>query len=79
MLHLYLKPTNAAELVGVELPPEVKEYKENPNNYKGHVGDICEMIRYAITSLHQTPDLYEIEKILGLDEIKRRLSLLESR
>ena len=58
---------------------EVKEYKENPDSYKGHVGDICEMIRYAITSLHQTPDLYEIEKILGKEEIKRRLSLLEAR
>jgi len=58
---------------------EVKEFKENPENYKGHVGDVCEMIRYAITSLHQTPDLYEIEKILGVDEINRRLSLLEAR
>jgi len=55
---------------------EVKEYKENPDNFKGHVGDLCEMIRYAITSLHQTPDLYEIEKILGKEEINRRLNLL---
>ena len=58
---------------------EVKEYKENPEMYKGHVGDICEMIRYAITSLHQTPDLYEIERILGTEEINRRLEILEAR
>ena len=55
---------------------EVKAYKETPEAYKGHVGDLCEMIRYAITSLHQTPDLYEIERILGLEEIERRLEML---
>lgn len=57
---------------------EVKEYKENPSNYKGHVGDICEIIRYTITSLTMTPDLYEILKIIGLDEIKRRINLLKN-
>ena len=56
---------------------EVKEYKENPNNFKGHIGDICEMIRYAVTSLTMTPDLYEILRILGIDEIERRLNLLK--
>ena len=55
---------------------EVKDYKENPDNYKGHVGDICEMIRYAVTSLHMTPDLYEILRLLGKDEIIRRLEML---
>jgi len=58
---------------------EVKEYKENPEAFKGHVGDICEMIRYAITSLHQTPDLYEIEKLLGKEEIQRRLDLMQNK
>ncbi len=73
----YNKLKDIAEKYGYA--KEVKEYKENPENFKGHVGDICEMIRYAITSLHQTPDLYEIEKILGKEEINRRLSLLEAR
>lgn len=56
---------------------EVKEYKENPSLYKGHIGDVCEMIRYGVTSLKMTPDLYEILKILGTDEINRRLDLLK--
>ena len=60
-----------------EYAKEVKEYKENPNNFKGHIGDICEMIRYAVTSLTMTPDLYEILRILGIDEIERRLNLLK--
>ena len=55
---------------------EVKEFKENPGNYKGHVGDICELIRYASTSLKMTPDLYEILKIMGINEINRRIDLI---
>lgn len=51
----------------------VKEFKENPNSYKGHVGHVCEMLRYAITDLTQTPDLYEIMHILGKERILNRL------
>lgn len=51
---------------------EVKEYKENPNNYKGHVGDISMVLRIALTSKTMTPDLYEIMKLLGKDRIKER-------
>ena len=28
---------------------EVKEYKQNPEGYKGHVGDISTVIRIALT------------------------------
>lgn len=52
---------------------EVKLYKENKDNFKGHVGDICELIRVAITSLTTTPDLYEILKILDKESIEKRL------
>ena len=57
---------------------EVKAYKANPESYKGHVGDICELIRVAITSKVQTPDLYEILNILGKDTLKERISLFKS-
>ena len=53
---------------------EVKDYKENPDNYKGHVGDVCELIRVAVTSKKQTPDLYEILRILGHDRVKERIN-----
>ncbi|MBQ9833709.1 MAG: glutamate--tRNA ligase [Bacilli bacterium] len=57
---------------------EVKAYKANPESYKGHVGDVCELIRVAITSKVQTPDLYEILNILGKDTLKERISLFKS-
>lgn len=53
---------------------EVKEYKENPNNYKGHVGDISMVLRVALTTKTMTPDLYEIMKLLGKERIKERFS-----
>lgn len=52
---------------------EVKEYKANPEKYKGHVGDISTVIRVALTGRHNTPDLYEIMQILGETSIIRRL------
>ena len=53
---------------------EVKEYKANPENYKGHVGDISTVIRVALTGRHNTPDLYEIMQILGKDSIIKRIN-----
>ncbi len=53
---------------------EVKEYKENPESYKGHVGDISTVLRVKITGRHNTPDLYEIMKVLGEKEVLLRLN-----
>ncbi|MBQ1451911.1 MAG: glutamate--tRNA ligase, partial [Clostridia bacterium] len=53
--------------------PNVKEYKANPEAYKGHVGDVSTIIRVAITSRTNTPDLYEIMKILGEAEVNARI------
>ena len=53
--------------------PNVKEYKQNPDAFKGHVGDVSTVIRIAITSRTNTPDLYYILQILGVDEIMRRI------
>ncbi len=52
---------------------EVKEFKLNPENYPGHVGDISTVIRVAITGRCNTPDLYEILKVLGKESIEKRV------
>ena len=53
---------------------EVKEYKNNPDSYKGHVGDISTVIRVKITGRANTPDLYEILKVLGKESVLKRAS-----
>ena len=55
----------------------MKDYKENPENYKGSVADISTVIRVAITSSTMTPDLYEIMRLLGKDRIIKRIDNLK--
>lgn len=54
--------------------PNVKEFKKNPDAFKGHVGDISTVIRIAVTSRTNTPDLYMIMKLLGKEKVAERLS-----
>ena len=50
----------------------MKDYKKNPENYKGNVADVSGVLRIALTSLSNTPDLYLIMCLLGEDRIKER-------
>ena len=52
----------------------MKEYKLNPEKYKGNVADISTVLRVAITKKAQTPDLYEIMKLLGKEKMKERIN-----
>ena len=55
----------------------MKEYKQNPEYYFGHVGDVATMIRVMATTRTNTPDLYIILKILGKKEIEKRVEYLK--
>lgn len=54
----------------------MKEYKQNPEAYKGNVTDISTVLRVALTKKAQTPDLYEIMQILGKDKMIERFEKL---
>ncbi|MEG0156567.1 MAG: glutamate--tRNA ligase [Anaerovoracaceae bacterium] len=51
-----------------------KDYKKNPDEYKGHVGHVSTVIRIAIVGRSQSPDLWEIQQILGETRTKARIS-----
>ncbi|MDD4413192.1 MAG: glutamate--tRNA ligase [Oscillospiraceae bacterium] len=55
--------------------PEVKEYKKNPEGYKGHAGDISTVIRIAVTGRQNTPDLCGIMRLLGKERVLQRLEI----
>ncbi len=55
--------------------PNVKEYKKNPEAFKGHVGDVSTVIRVAVTGRRNTPDLYSIMSLLGKEKVMERLNL----
>ena len=56
--------------------PNVKEYKKNPELFKGHVGDVSTVIRLAVTGRKNTPDLCSIMKLLGKDTVKTRINAI---
>lgn len=68
------KMKEAAEEMGY--CANMKEYKLNPDNYKGSIADFSMIIRVALTTKTTTPDLYEIMKLLGTDRIKERIALI---
>ena len=57
------KIKDLAEEVG--FAREVKEWKQKPEIWPGHVGDISTVLRVALTSRSNTPDMYEIMQVLG--------------
>ena len=54
--------------------PDVKAYKKDPADWKGHVGDVSTVIRLAITGRRNTPDLCSIMYLLGKERTDKRLA-----
>ena len=55
----------------------VREYKENPQLYKGSIADISNVIRVIFTTKMTTPNLYDILKILGVNRMKKRVAIFK--
>ena len=53
-----------------------KVYKKNPTEYNGWYADAISLIRIAVCASSQSPKLYDVLKILGKDEVVRRISLV---
>ncbi len=50
-----------------------KAYKANPENFKGDVSDVATTVRIAVTGRSNTPNLWSIIQILGLEEMENRI------
>lgn len=53
--------------------PETKLYKKNPQDYQGSIGDLSMILRVAVCGRQNTPDMYDVFKIMGKDMISQRL------
>lgn len=51
---------------------DMKAYRENPDAYKGNVADVSIVLRVALTSKAQTPNLYDLMKLLGRERMTKR-------
>lgn len=52
---------------------DTKEYKANPDNYKGNPADASTIIRVAVTGRQNTPNLTEIMACLGKERCLKRI------
>ena len=51
-----------------------KDYKKNPDDYKGHVGHASTVIRLALVGRAQSPDVWAIQQIMGEDMVRARIN-----
>ena len=58
--------------------PNGKLYKQNPDNYKGSVSDVAEMLRIALTTKKNSPNLYYVMKLLTKEGCDKRINLVIS-
>lgn len=57
---------------------EVKEFKQNPDKYEAHVGDVSTVLRIALTGRTNTPDMYEIMKVIGKERMIKRFDIAKN-
>lgn len=59
---------------GMGFASKPKDYKKNPDQYKGHVGDVSMVIRLAVTGRTNSPDMHDVMEILGAQTVQNRLA-----
>lgn len=67
----FLDVKNIASTLGYAT--NMKEYKLSKDSYKGSIADFTGIIRIALTNRSATPDIYSIMRVLGTDEVLKRL------
>ena len=67
----FSKIKDLSEKIG--FAPDMKLYKADPDAYKGNVGDVSGFIRIAVTGRQNSPDLYDVLKILGRQRAEKRI------
>jgi len=51
-----------------------KDYKKNPDQFKGHVGDVSGVIRLAVTGRTNSPDMHAVMQVLGQETMTARIN-----
>ncbi len=61
--------------VGIEhgFASNKQEYKQNPDSFKGLIGDVAEVLRITLSGRKNSPNLYYVMRILSKKECDRRI------
>ena len=57
----------------------MKAYRQNPSAFKGSVADVSMFIRVAVTGRLNSPDMYEVMQILGIERVVSRVKAAAGR
>lgn len=52
----------------------MRAYRDNPEAYRGNVSHVSTVIRLALTGKRISPDLWEIQQIMGKDKVEKRIA-----
>lgn len=52
---------------------KMKDYKKQPEMFHGHIGHVSTVIRLALTGRSNSPDLWRIQQIMGIDRTLERI------
>ena len=55
-----------------------KDYKANPDSFNGDISTLVKVFRILVTGKTQTPDLSEIQHVMGRDRVLNRLNFVNS-
>ncbi len=68
----FTKVKTLTEQAGFAVKP--KDFKKHPEQYKGSIIDITNMLRAALTGRTNAPDIWEVSHVLGEDIIRNRIA-----
>ncbi|MDE6414565.1 MAG: glutamate--tRNA ligase [Anaeroplasmataceae bacterium] len=54
----------------------IKVWKKDKESYKGHVGDVSEFLRIALSGRRNSPNLYYVIQILGKEKVQQRIATI---
>lgn len=55
-----------------------KDYKANPEQYKGMISDVAGAVRAALSHRTNTPDLYTLMQIMGEEKVRERFEKIKN-
>ena len=67
----FSKVKDLTDELGFAVKP--KDYKKNPEAYKGSIVHITNMLRVALTGRSNAPDIWEVTHVLGEETARKRL------
>ncbi|MBE6936831.1 MAG: glutamate--tRNA ligase [Ruminococcaceae bacterium] len=55
---------------------DMKAYRAEPEKYRGSVADVSMFLRVAVTGKLNSPDMYEVMRVLGREKVSARINAL---